>query len=110
MLYIHVVLPSMPLGLVVSEVTNTSARLMWDAPMQQGTPAFNFYKLIVEPVPSSHVAFQAVSVTRNTDVYVSGLMPGTSYIATVAAVIANNNFPLQEGNASVAISFTTHEG
>ena len=99
----------MPLGLVASEVTNTSARLSWDEPMKHGTPDFTFYKLIVKPVFSSGGAFQTVSVTRNRDVYLSGLAPATSYTATVAAVIAHSSFPLQQGNDSVATLFTTLE-
>lgn len=94
---------------MVSGVTSTSAMLTWNAPAQKGTPVFNFYKVTVQCVPCIPEVIQPVFVTSASDMYISDLIPGTSYIATIAAVIANNNFPLQEGESSFAAAFTTEE-
>ena len=103
----YVVVPGMPLDLKVIEVTTTSVRLMWIAPLQTGSPALSFYILRLE----SHSSFPTIiqTLSSNLELQVSRLAPGTSFTAIVTAVITNDNFPPQEGVASFPVVFTTLE-
>ena len=72
----------MPENVTASEINSTSARLTWDAPSAQGTFSVSFYRVRLVPSPSDEVI-----ETTMTETFVSGLLPGTEYNVTVAAVV-----------------------
>ena len=77
-------LPTMPMNVVASEVNSTSATLMWNAPSFQGIFTIDFYRVRLVPSPSDEVI-----ETSMTNIFVSGLFPGSEYSVTVAAVFTD---------------------
>ena len=81
----------MPENVTASEVNSTSVTLKWDAPSNEGTFGINFY--IIRLVPS---LYNEVIKTIMTEVFVSGLLPGTEYTVIVAATINMTSLLPQE--------------
>ena len=95
--------PSAPQNIAVSDVTNTSVIIMWEAPQDNGDRTDLFYSI-------SHNVTDDVFNTTSTNMMLTGLMPFVYYELRVTA---DNGVSSQDNNINVrtvTISIMTKGG
>ena len=81
--------------------------LMWTDPTDKGDPPLTHYKINLTPAPPSDVVL--ATVDNGTSFTLSGLVPNTHYIVSVAGVSVWLLW-YQNGDPSVSTNFTTNPG
>lgn len=89
---------------MASDITSTTAMLTWIPPSDKGDPPLTHYKVNLTPLPPSDVVL--TTVDNGTSFTLSGLVPNTHYIVSVAGV----SVWYPSGNSSVSVSFMTKPG
>ena len=95
--------PSAPQNIAVSDVTNTSVIIMWEAPRDNGSRTDLFYSI-------SHNVTDDVFNTTSTNIMLTGLIPFVYYELRVTA---DNGVSSQDNNINartVTISIMTEGG
>ena len=91
--------PSQPLAPFVSNITATSATLMWTPPTSNGGAAITGY--IVQYRPTTSSTWQSVTVTTpTTNTTLTGLTNNTGYVFRVTAQNSAGNSPASAGTRS----------
>ena len=89
----------------VSQITNTSALLLWIPPIIKGHPPYTFYKLQITDITNNGDKIRVLMY--NTTVYhISGLLPNTKYMVSLAAA----GIYYTEGGNQAVLNFTTDIG